>query len=117
MSDPGYPILANSKSPNKLALLAYNEAAKAHKTMDTLAIPEVVIADAATAAVDVGLGSLLRVKGTASQYIWFGPDGTLAAPTITDDTALEMPGGFFHVVAKDRFVRTSSAVRIEVISD
>lgn len=94
----------------------YNDRAKSYKTLDLIAVPERVIADA-TAAVLVGKGKLLRVEGSAGEFIAFDSDGSLGSPGASTQNAIKMPGDFFLTVAADEFVRTSSAVRIEVVED
>jgi hypothetical protein len=95
--------------------LAYTEVAKAMKQLNLLAIPDRAIADAQSAQL-VGKGSLCRVKGTSLGYLTFGP-AAVAAPTISTTNTIETPNDYFMIVATDDYVRTSTAMRIEVIAD
>lgn len=95
--------------------LSYTDVAKAYKQMQVLAIPDKVIADATSAQL-VGKGNLLRVSGQSSNYIAFG-DPSVAAPTVNSDNAVETPNDYFYIVATDNYVRTSVAMRIEVIEE
>jgi len=110
-----YVIKKESAGSAKIPQLKFNDVAKADKVITTLAMPIQVIPNAFASAIRVGTGNLLRVAGVASNYIWFGTD-SLAVPTSTD-AAISMPAEFFYVIATNDFVRTSSAVRIEVVED
>lgn len=102
----------------KIDQLSYTEKAKARKTMDVLVIPDLVIADASGAGVKVGKGNLLRVEGTSGGYLSFGAGTTMAAPVVADASGtIKTPAGFFFIVATDDFVRTSAAMRIEVVTE
>lgn len=111
-----YKVKGDLSGSSKVPQLKYNEIAKADKQLQVLAIPSVVIADA-TSAQKVGKGNLLRIKGTAAGYIAFDADGSLAAPGVATQNALETEAGFFLVIATDEFIRTSAAMRIEVVED
>jgi len=100
---------------DKMDQLSFNDIAKAHKQIPVLAIPSKVIADATSAQL-VGKGSLCRVEGSAGAFIAFG-DSTIAAPSVASMDAIKCPADFFYVIATDDFIRTSAAMRIEVISD
>ena len=112
-----FKVKPNASGAAKIPQLRYNEQSKSDKVLQVLAVPKQVIADASGAGILVGKGSLLRVKGTASQYISFGADAAMAAPTVASNDAVEAPADFFYIVATDNFVRTSAAMRIEVVED
>lgn len=112
-----FKVRPDSIGAAKIPQLRYNEQSKSDKVLQVLAIPKQVIADANASAVKVGKGSLLRVKGTATQYIAFGDESSLAAPTVSTQDAVETPADFFYIVATGEFVRTSAAMRIEVVED
>lgn len=95
----------------------YNEKATATKQIQVLAIPERIIADASTPQEIGARGKLLRVKGVAGEFIVFGKDDDVVAPSAATPNALEMEDGYFIIRSTDAFVRTSVAVRIEVIPD
>ena len=105
----------NSAATGKIEQLVFNNEAKASKELTVEAMPFKVIADATTAQL-VGKGSVCRVKGTTGTFIAFG-DVTVSVPTVTTPDALELDTGFIKVVATDNYVRTSVAIRIEVIQD
>lgn len=107
--------LNNTTPELKLKQMVYNEVAKANKQMAVLVIPNQLIADATTEQL-VGKGNLLRVKGASGTYLTFGPTG-IAAPSISTANTIETPADFFFIIATDDFVRTSTAVRIEVTID
>lgn len=111
-----YKIKGDLSGASKIPQLKYNEIAKADKQLQVLAVPSSVIADA-TSAQKVGKGNLLRIKGTAAGYIAFDADGSLGAPSVATQDALETEAGFFLIVAPDEFIRTSVAMRIEIIED
>ena len=93
----------------------YSPKAKADRTLDVLAMPDQVIPDA-TSAKKVGKGNMLRVSGSASQYLAFGKD-SMDAPTSNTPNAIETPADYFVIIATDDYVRTSAVMRIEVIKD
>lgn len=106
-------------TPGKIVteLLKYTPVAKADKTIPVLAIPSNVIADASAAGVLVKKGSLLRVVATSAmtaEYLHFGAVN-VAAPTVATVTAIQVPTSPFFIVATADYVRTSVAMRIEVI--
>lgn len=111
-----YKTLPKQSGASKQVQLRYNERAKADKILDVLVIPEKVIADA-TAGELVGKGTLLRVKGVSGGFITFGEDSTVPTPMALTGETLETPADFFFVVATNEFVKTSTAMRIEVIED
>lgn len=95
--------------------LRFNNEGKADKQIPVLAMPSSVIADAATSAAKVGKGNLCRVHGSAGEYVAFG-DSAIAAPGAATENAL-LINSIVLVVATDDYVRTSAAIRIEVIED
>lgn len=113
MANPNFKT-KNSIGAEKKAQLRYNEAGKADKQIPVLAMPTAVIADASTAQ-KVGKGSLCRVHGSGTEYVAFGASN-MAAPDSSTATALLLEGVTL-VVATDDYVRTSAAIRIEVIED
>tara|TARA_R110000868_G_C10973188_1_gene771588 strand:+ start:107433 stop:107729 length:297 start_codon:yes stop_codon:yes gene_type:complete len=94
----------------------YNPKAKADKQLQVLVVPDSVIPDA-TAAKEVGKGSLCRIKGTAGGFVSFGPDDSLVVPSAVTPNTMETEAGYFIVSAPDKFIRTSAVMRIEVIKD
>ena len=110
-----YKVKPGATGAAKIDQLKYIERSKSDKVTDVLVAPESVIADASSAQ-KVGKGSLLRVEGQANQYIAFG-DESIGAPGAGTQTAVKTPADFFYIVATDEFVRTSAAMRIEVIED
>lgn len=100
----------------KMEQLAYTEKAKAKKTMDLQVIPDSIIADA-TAGALVGKGNLCRVKGTAGGFISFGTAASMTTPSALTTNTMETEAKYFLIVATDEFVKTSAAMRIEVIND
>ncbi len=107
----------DSVATGKIMQLLYTEAAKANKQLSVLFSPTLVIADATTAT-KVGKGSLLRVKGASSQYIVFGDNsGAMPNADVNSQTAVETPNDYFMTVATGEFVKTSAAMRIEVVED
>ena len=111
-----FKIKNDAVGATKIPQLRYNEQSKSDKVLEVLAIPKQVIADASSAQ-KVGKGSLLRVEGVAGGYIAFDEDGSLGAPGAATQDALKTPADFFYIVATDEFVRTSAAMRIEVVED
>lgn len=112
-----FKVKPDAVGATKIPQLRYNDQSKSDKVLQVLAVPKQVIADASGAGILVGKGSLLRVKGTATQWIAFGDSAAMAAPTVASQDAVEAPGDFFYIVATDDFVRTSAAMRIEVVED
>ena len=110
-----YKVKPGATGAAKIDQLKYVERSKSDKVTDVLVAPQSVIADASTAQ-KVGKGSLQRVKGQASAYIVFGDD-SVGVPAVGTQNALETPADFFYIIATDDFVRTSAAMRIEVIED
>ena len=97
-----------------------NGRAKAAKELVVQVIPDGAIIADATTAKQVGKGNLCRVKGVADAFISFGDDETALNAKVLDATALEtmqMEAGYFVVAATGEFVKTSAAMRIEVIKD
>ena len=95
----------------------YNNAkAKAGKALGVLVVPDQIIADATTAKL-VGKGNLCRIKGAAGEFVAFGPDATLAIPSVTTKETIETEAGFFIVVSSGDYIRTSAALRIEITKD
>jgi hypothetical protein len=98
-----------------------NPRAKAHKELGVDVVPDLgPIADAAAAPVKVGKGNLCRVKGVADAFISFGDDETALAAKTLDAAAKEtfqMEAGYFYIAATGDYVKTSVAMRIEVIKD
>lgn len=94
----------------------YNPKAKANKDLEVLVIPDgKPIADATTAQ-KVGKGNLCRIKGTAGGFVIFGDENVVIPTVLTKDT-METEAGFFIVSAPDDYIRTSAAMRIEIIKD
>lgn len=93
----------------------YNPRAKADKEISVLAMPNQIIADATT-AVQVKKGNLCRIEGTAGGFIKFG-DENVEIPTVSTKETLKTEAGFFIVAATGDYIRTSAAMRIEVIRD
>jgi hypothetical protein len=93
----------------------YNPRAKADKHMKVIAVPQEIIADASTAK-RVGKGNLCRIEGTAGGFVKFGDD-SVEVPSASTKETIKTESGFFYVVATDDFIRTSAAMRIEVIND
>lgn len=98
------------------AQLSYNNEGKASKNISCLAMPSKVIADASLAAQYVGKGNLCRIHGSAGALVKFGDD-TAAAPILADNDALLLDASIIMVVATDEFIRTSAAIRVEIIED
>ena len=96
--------------------LRFNNEGKADKQIPVLAMPSQVIADAFAAAVQVGKGNLCRIHGSGTEYVAFSEDSAMAAPGAATQTALLLDGTTL-VVATGEYVRTSAAIRIEVIED
>ena len=92
-----------------------NQKAKAHKQLSVLAMPDQVITDVTTAQF-VGVGNLCRIKGTAGGFVKFGAE-TVEVPSGSTKNTLETEAGYFIVAATGPFIRTSAAMRIEVIRD
>ncbi len=92
-----------------------NPRAKAGKELEVQVVPNQIIADATTAA-RVGKGSLCRIKGIADEFVKFGPTG-VDVPSVSTKETFETEAGFFYISATDDFIRTSAAMRIEVIDD
>lgn len=114
VNDSFYSI-KKSVASGKIEQLTYTEKAKARKTLDVLVIPDRAIADASAAQL-VGKGSLLRVEGTSGGFITFG-GSLVAVPSASTENTLKTPAGFFFIVATDDYVRTSAAMRIEVVAE
>jgi hypothetical protein len=94
----------------------YVDIAKADKVISkVLPIPSVVLADASTATL-VGKGNLLRIIGNGTAFIAFGASD-IAVPDVNTQNAILTPNEWFFVVASDDYVRTSAAIRIEVINE
>jgi len=93
----------------------YSQKARANKELEVLVIPERAIADA-TAAKEVGKGNLCRIQGIADEFVIFG-DSAVVVPTVTTKETIQTEAGFFIVTAPADFIRTSVAMRIEVIKD
>jgi hypothetical protein len=93
----------------------YNPRAKADKAIIVLAIPTLIIADA-TAAKFVGKGNICRIKGTAGGFVTFG-ESTVGVPSVSTSETIETESGFFQVISTGDYIRTSAAMRIEVIND
>lgn len=99
----------------KKAQLRYNNESKADKQIPVLPMPFLTTADASTAAVKVGKGNLCRVHGSGTEYVAFGGSG-MTAPDANSQNALLLEG-ITLVVATDDFIRTSAAIRVEVMED
>lgn len=96
----------------------YNSArAKAYKQLTVLAVPDQVIADASGAQQRVGKGNLCRIKGVDGEFVMFQAEGDTTTPSATSKQTLEAIDGYFVVAATEDFIRTSAAMRIEVIRD
>lgn len=108
-----------SKVPNQnLEQMNYVEQAKAKKKLQVLCIPDAIwdANDAFAAARLVRKGSLLRVLGSTGEFLRFASTAALATvPAVGTTTAIQTPNEWFFVVATEAFVRTSAAMRIEVI--
>lgn len=94
-----------------------NSRAKAGKQLEVLAVPNRVIADASAAQQKVGKGNLCRIKGAADEFVMFQDEGDTTAPDATTKETLETEAGYFVVAATKDYIRTSAAMRIEVIGD
>lgn len=117
MSAPEYKT-KDSAAAAKKEQLKYNPTGKADKQIPVLSMPSKIIADANTAAATarlVGKGNLCRVHGSVG-YLAFGAV-SLVEPDANTQTALLMDSSIFLVVATDDYIRTSAAVRVEVIED
>lgn len=97
-----------------------NPRAKAGKELSVKVIPEgKPIADATTPQ-KVGKGNLCRVKGVADAFISFGDDEAALTSKTLDASAtdtMQMEAGYFIVAATGDYVKTSAAMRIEIIKD
>ncbi len=97
----------------KMEQVAYTEKAKGKKTLQVLCMPDSILPGSTDAAL-VGKGNLLRIKGTAGGFITFGG----SAVAVADSTnGLETELGYFLIVAPDDYIRTSAAMRIEIVKD
>lgn len=86
-------------------------------TGDVLAPGKVITADASSAGVLVGKGSIVRVQATADTYIAFGPVG-IAAVSVATSPGFKHPGGYVLLNATDDYMRSSAALtRVEVLAD
>lgn len=91
--------------------------AGAGKVLNVDVTPDSVHADANATAIQVGKGNICRIEGTAGGFIVFGKDASVAVPDVNTATALKTEAGFFYVRAQEDYIRTSAAMRIEVIKD
>jgi len=98
-----------------------NGKAKAEKNLTVEVVPDSIIADASTAPQKVGKGNLCRIVGTAGGFVRFGTEAALTGvPGVASATSKETmitEAKVFIVAASDEFIRTSAAMRIEVIKD
>lgn len=110
-----YPTVGQI-SQSAMEQLRYNDLSKSDKVVSgIIPIPFLVIADAQTATY-VGNGKVLRVFGNGAAYIHFG-DSAVTVPDINSQDAILTPNTQFFTVATEDYVRTSAAIRLEVIAD
>lgn len=97
----------------------YNPKAKADKELSVLVVPDSIIADASSNQFEVGAKNLVRVKGTAGGFVMFQKKGSTTIPSAVTKDTMETEAGFFIVAVPEGldYIRTSAAMRIEVIKD